>query len=150
MICRHFVLECTIFLEKKARKNHAKKFFWRTILYWKHSRLSSWFLALLPKLSLSLSFLAMVPLFVVLSRSIFYGMRGTEPRRVLCCCCFRTVVWSFSPFFSLCCASKTCLGRKSSTKEYKSDFTNLSSAARPSFFSHFVSLLSAKACKGWS
>lgn len=48
------------------------------------------------------------------------------------------------PFFSLCCASKTCLGRKSSTKEYKSDFTNLSSAARPSFFSHFVSLL----CKG--
>ena len=83
---------------RKQGKNHAKKFFWRTILYWKHSRLSFGFWPCCLG-CLSLSFLAMVPLFVVLSRSIFYGMRGTERRRVLCCCCFRTVVWSFSPFF---------------------------------------------------
>lgn len=93
MICRHFVLECTIFLESKER-TMLKSFFLKnnTIL----KAFTTFFLVF--GLAASL-FLAMVPLFVVLSRSIFYGMRGTERRRVLCCCCFRTVVWSFSPFF---------------------------------------------------
>ena len=128
MICRHFafVLDCTISSKWQSSRSQAfqtpqpsKNYAWKKNFFEEQYYIESIQDFLLGFWPYSLLFGCCLLAFALLLGASFMGWEGQksllEPST--------TSSRSFFPFSAV---PKTCLGRKSSTKEYKSDFTLLS------------------------